>query len=184
MFSILTLTLLVPVPTTADRIDFGTIYAPPYSSPGHQGILEQVLREALEPLRYDVRLLRLPAERSLQDANSGTIDGDVARIEGLDRLYPNLVRVPSAIVESRDFAAFTRSKVAPIPRGNSISRHSHRRGRLRAGLSKCNAVGALGRSLSYTGKTGRSPILLSCVSPYLRNTSCRGHDGYRDQAGR
>ncbi len=48
----------------------------------------------------------MPAERCLQDANAGISDGEIGRIRGMSRFYPNLVLVDEPIIESRDFVAF------------------------------------------------------------------------------
>ncbi len=90
-------------------LTFSTSYSPPYSTPRSQGILDQVIREAcrragIAPVAFQM----MPAERCLQDAQAGIADGVVARIEGMEQLYPALVRVPEPTIPSRDFVAFSR----------------------------------------------------------------------------
>jgi len=52
-----------------------------------------IIKEAYKRLHIDIELLYLPAERSLWAANNDIIDGDVARIIGMEKEYPNLLRV-------------------------------------------------------------------------------------------
>jgi polar amino acid transport system substrate-binding protein len=109
------LLLLIPaLPATAELFELNTSYPPPYGTEDEQGILDRVLREAFSRIGHDVRFLPLPAERALLDANSGIADGVVARVQGIEALYPNLLRVPSATIASRDFVAFSREGVGPI----------------------------------------------------------------------
>jgi len=108
-------------PATAELFALTTSYPPPYSTEDAQGILDRVLREAFSRTGHDVRFLRLPAERALLDADAGLADGVVARIHGIDALYPNLVRVPSATLVSRDFVAFSRKGLGPIRRWEDLA---------------------------------------------------------------
>ena len=87
----------------------------PISSPDGSGLFDRVVKEAMARVGVDVELQQLSAERSLANANRGLDDGDGPRIEGIDRIYPNLVRVPEQIVEY-DFVAFT-NQVDPEIRG-------------------------------------------------------------------
>jgi polar amino acid transport system substrate-binding protein len=52
--------------------------------------------------------VQLPSERALLNANEGIDDGNFARVEGIDRLYPNLIRVPEEITEF-EFVAFSKN---------------------------------------------------------------------------
>lgn len=52
-----------------------------------------ILKEAYKRLHIDIKLLYQPAERSLWAANNGMIDGDVGRIVGMEKKYPNLLMV-------------------------------------------------------------------------------------------
>lgn len=40
----------------------------------------------------------LPSERALLNANSGMDDGNIAWVAGIEKKYPNLIRVPEPIV--------------------------------------------------------------------------------------
>ncbi|MEK6664698.1 MAG: transporter substrate-binding domain-containing protein [Pseudomonadota bacterium] len=84
----------------------------PYTAPDSSGFLDAVAGEAFRRAGVTLRLVKLPAERALVNANLGIGDGDLTRIAGLETQYPNLVRVPEKLVDYT-FAAF--SKGATIP---------------------------------------------------------------------
>lgn len=81
--------------------------AAPFTTVSGDGFLDIVVREAFRRAGLKVKLERLPAERGLLSANTGLEDGDLARIAGLETIYPNLVRVPEKLVDWH-FVAFTR----------------------------------------------------------------------------
>lgn len=85
---------------------------PPYSFSDGTGFVDIVATEAFRRAGVQLRLVRLPAERALINANTGADDGDVSRIAGLEAQYPNLVRVPEKLIDW-EFAAF--SKKATLP---------------------------------------------------------------------
>ena len=87
-------------------------YDPPFTTADRDGFLDIVAGEAFQRAGVELRLVKFPAERGLINANAGLEDGDLARIAGLEKQYPNLVRVPEKLVDL-EFAAF--SKDASIP---------------------------------------------------------------------
>lgn len=84
----------------------------PLTNPEGTGFLDVVATEAFRRVGLELRLVKLPAERALLLANSGSGDGDLLRPNGLEKPYPNLVRVPEKLFDL-EFAAF--SKDASIP---------------------------------------------------------------------
>lgn len=95
---------------------------PPLTTPERTGFLDVIATEAFRRVGFELRLVKLPAERALLLANDGVQDGDLTRIAGLEEQYPNLVRVPEKLIDW-DFAAF--SKDATIPADfAAIRRHS------------------------------------------------------------
>jgi polar amino acid transport system substrate-binding protein len=108
----------------AEELVLNSSYSPPYATNGSRGILECVLAEAFDRVGREVRFRHLPAERALADAQSGHADGVVARIVGMERLYPRLVRVPSASIPSRDFVAFSRSYLPPVRAWGDLAPHN------------------------------------------------------------
>jgi polar amino acid transport system substrate-binding protein len=83
-----------------------TSMAPPLSRVDQTGFYDQVLIEAFRRVGQPVQITQLPTERSITNANLGITDGEFPRISGLDRLYPNLLKVPEKIVDF-EFVAFT-----------------------------------------------------------------------------
>lgn len=80
----------------------------PFTTPQGDGFLDRVAREAFARAGRRVRLVALPPERGLRNANEGIEDGDLTRIAGMEKNYPNLVRVPEKIMDWR-FSAFARN---------------------------------------------------------------------------
>ena len=62
-----------------------------------QEISEQVLHEAYNNIGLNIRVEHLPIARSLVISNSDQLDGEVSRVEGLDKEFRNLLRIPVAI---------------------------------------------------------------------------------------
>jgi polar amino acid transport system substrate-binding protein len=85
---------------------------PPYTTPDHRGFLDVIAGEAFRRAGVELRLIKLPPERALIDANDGIKDGDLTRIAGLERTYPNLVRVPEKLLDW-EFAAFAKDPALP-----------------------------------------------------------------------
>ncbi len=85
---------------------------PPFTTADRSGFLDVVAGEAFRRVGVELRLVKLPAERGLINANAGIEDGDMVRIAGLEKQYPNLIRVPEKLVDW-EFTAF--SKDGSIP---------------------------------------------------------------------
>ncbi len=78
---------------------------PPYTTTDQKGFVNAVAFEAFRRAGVQLRLVKLPAERGLINANAGIEDGDLARIAGLHAMYPNLIRVPEKLIDW-EFVAF------------------------------------------------------------------------------
>lgn len=79
----------------------------PYTTLEGDGFFDVIVKETFRRVGLRLKLVRLPAERGLMNANAGIEDGDLSRIAGLEKTYPNLVRVPEKIFDM-DFVAFSR----------------------------------------------------------------------------
>lgn len=82
-------------------------YEPPYTTPERSGFIDIVATEAFRRAGLELRLTKLPSERALGLANTDIIDGDIARIAGLEKQYSNLVRVPERLSDVK-FSAFAK----------------------------------------------------------------------------
>lgn len=90
-----------------------TAFSEPISNKEQTGFADTLIGMALQRLGYRLKTLHLPAERALIIANDGIDDGEMLRIAGLQKSYPNLIQVPEKIIDL-EFSAFTRKKSLPI----------------------------------------------------------------------
>jgi polar amino acid transport system substrate-binding protein len=88
-----------------------------YGGPvGDAGVASEILQEAYQQLGIEVVIESVPQARSLILSNDGEIDGEIARIAGLEAQYPNLVMVPVVLIEQEGMA-FTRQDKAFLLNG-------------------------------------------------------------------
>ena len=79
----------------------------PFTTAAGDGFSDIIAGEAFRRAGLHLKLVKVPAERALMNANAGIEDGDLSRIGGLEKSYPNLLRVPEKILDMH-FVAFTR----------------------------------------------------------------------------
>ncbi len=77
------------------------------SNPSQTGMLDRLLKEAFRRIGMRAEIVFNPTERSLVDVNAGLLDAEMNRIEGMERSFPNLVRVPEPNM-TMDFVAFAK----------------------------------------------------------------------------
>lgn len=87
-----------PVRAETGRLVLNNSYLPPISAPDGSGVLDAFYRELSRRLGIQIEIQQLPAERSLTNANNGIDDGDVCRIAGLEKNYPNMIAVPEVVM--------------------------------------------------------------------------------------
>jgi len=80
---------------------------------------EVIVREAYRRLGIEVQIRKYPGERALKLANSGKVDGDVQRIDGLSGKYQNLIQLRPAI-NYIEAAAFSRDTTIGINGWDSL----------------------------------------------------------------
>lgn len=91
----------------AQELHFVTASIPPLApSANKQGYMGRIAREAFRRIGIKISIKSLPGERALINANNGLDDGDLLRIPGMEKLYPNLVRIPEKVMDF-EFVAFT-----------------------------------------------------------------------------
>lgn len=56
--------------------------------------VEELLTLAYQDLGYKVKYINVPLKRALFEADDGKVDGELLRIEGLNKSFPNLISVP------------------------------------------------------------------------------------------
>ena len=86
----------------AEQVKFVTLNTtgkPPLNTKEKTGFMDVVASEAFKRIGISLRTVQLPAERGLKNANLGIEDGEMSRIAGLEKLYPNLIAVPEKIMD-------------------------------------------------------------------------------------
>ncbi|WP_167730485.1 transporter substrate-binding domain-containing protein [Terasakiella sp. SH-1] len=83
----------------AESITLSSPAIPPVSG-GYQqpSYLKKIIQTAGKRINLDIDFIVQPAQRSLITTNQGDFDGELHRIAGLETYYPNLIRVPEAVL--------------------------------------------------------------------------------------
>lgn len=77
-----------------------SVFYSPLTSESRDGLLDQVYQELASRLGIKIEIHNLSAaERTLINVNNGVVDGDVGRILGFEKQYPNLVSVPVPVMK-------------------------------------------------------------------------------------
>lgn len=84
------------------------------------GFVDLVLKKAYERFGYQLDIVRIKNEGSLTSANKGIFDGLSIRIAGMQKKYPNLVRVPEKIVDWQ-FVGFSKQRIDISKGWNSLT---------------------------------------------------------------
>jgi len=87
----LILFLLSAAPAGADTFRVSTADVPEVRA------VSKLLKEVYRELGHEIELVVRPAKRSLMEVNAGASDAELARINGTENEYPNLVRVKEPI---------------------------------------------------------------------------------------
>ena len=96
-------------PESKKTIVFSTIYTESLSSFREMFL---IYSEAFKRLGYNFKLVNLPGERAIVDANSGVVDGEATRVASLESVkYPNLIRVEEPIMVVKEGAYSTDTSI-------------------------------------------------------------------------
>ena len=98
--SILFFTILI---TSTAFADVKTLTFPQVVEGRFAEIGEDILEEAYRRIGIKVKFIHYPSERALIQSNSGYIDGEMYRINGLDETYKNLIKVPTSYLSAVHF---------------------------------------------------------------------------------
>lgn len=82
-------------------------------------IAQEVVQEAYKRIGYDVQFKMYPANRAISLANQGVTDGDIARIKGTEKTFPNLIPVPTPVIDFQG-TAFTISVTKDIQKWSDL----------------------------------------------------------------
>ena len=107
-------------------ITLGTWSHSPFSNPNQQGLLDKLMQTAFKRCcNLSVLLKTLPAERSLINANTGLMDGElprIANISGPNGKYPNLLQVNESVLPTT-FVAFTKDPKIKINQWHELKNY-------------------------------------------------------------
>ncbi len=106
-----------------ETLVLNTAFTYPLSTDEQTGFVDVVVREALGRIGFGLESVRLPAERALINANAGIDDGDLLRIAGLRKTYPNLIQVPEKVIDL-EFVVFTKHEAFPLDGWGSLKPYS------------------------------------------------------------
>jgi len=104
-------------------IRLNTTGQPPLNSKDKNGFMDKVAYQAFAQIDFQLETIQLPAERGLINANSGLEDGEMSRINGLTKSYPNLIQIPEKIMDW-EFVAFSKKEITLNDSWNSLSNYS------------------------------------------------------------
>lgn len=104
-------------------LTIGSSYIPPLSNSKQTGVLDLLIKEAFTRNGLQVTIVHHATERVITNTNEGIDDGDISRIGGLSRLYPNLVQVPEKLFDM-DFVAFTKNSDIKLENWESLNQYS------------------------------------------------------------
>lgn len=76
-----------------ETILLSTIQRAPISTEQQTGLADRVAIEAFRRAGLELKIVEFPAKRALVNANNGVHDGDLARVAGVGKRYPNLYPV-------------------------------------------------------------------------------------------
>ncbi len=114
----------VSYPVFAEKtLVLNTAFTSPLSNSDQKGFVDVIVGKALRRIGYQLNSVRLPAERALINANAGIDDGDLLRIGGLQKSYPNLIQVPEKVMDL-EFVVFTTKASFPIRGWKSLKPYS------------------------------------------------------------
>ncbi len=108
-----------------DKLVISTSVVAPYTTPARTGFLDRLVAAVFHEAGVEAEILVYPAasERSLLNANEGLDDGQALRVAGLEKLYPNLVRVPEPVMMN-DFVAMSRRPAFATPNWQALKPYS------------------------------------------------------------
>lgn len=105
--------ILAALPLHAEPLRLNSGVGAPYFLPGKQGFLDLLVPEVFRRIGVEAEAVRYAAsERAMINANNGIDDGVAMRIKGLDREYPNLVRIDEKVIDNEFVGYASRAQFA------------------------------------------------------------------------
>jgi len=119
---LLSTSAMAEVPAHEKTLVLNAAVSEPLSNDKQNGFVDRLVGTALQRLNYRLESVHIPAERALIFANDGISDGEMLRIAGLQKNYPNLIQVPEKLIDL-EFVAFTRNKSLKISSWQDLAAH-------------------------------------------------------------
>lgn len=108
LITLLLITALSPAVAADLTLNMG------FSESSVQGQFQtRITKEAFRRIGKSTEFIQVEAERALINANAGIEDGNLIRVEEIDKIYPNLRRVPEKLIDY-DFVVFSTQRDFPI----------------------------------------------------------------------
>jgi len=117
------LQLIVAPALGAETLTFTTPHDDPISTVNSDGFIDRVVTEAVRRTGNQLKIIHLPAERALINANRGIDDGALHRVAGLSKVYPNLVQASESTF-TMSFVAFSNDPKVQIKDWSSLEKYS------------------------------------------------------------
>lgn len=90
-----------------DKFYISTSYNNLLSNPEESGMLDRLMKETFRRIGLEAKIVFTPTEKSLVDVNAGLLDAEINRIAGMEKDFPNLVRIPEPNM-TMHFTAFSK----------------------------------------------------------------------------
>lgn len=104
---------------SADNFNLNITLTAPLGTPEKDGFLNQVVKEMLNHVGYEPNYEYVHEARGLQNLNDGIDDGNLPRVAGLEKSFPNIQMVPGKVMDF-DFQVFSKQPNLIINGWNSF----------------------------------------------------------------
>ena len=101
------LVMLSAVYGNENKFYISTSYKNLLSNPEKSGMLDRIMDEAFRRIGLEAEIVFTSTEKSLVDVNAGLLDGELNRVAGMEKEFPNLLRVPEPNM-TMHFVAFAK----------------------------------------------------------------------------
>lgn len=108
---LLCLCLCSPTVFAETNLTLNSGTAEPFINADGSGFYGALVKEVFSRLNINANVIRLPSGRSIINANQGIDDGVIARTKGIDKKFPNLIRVPESVLNFKFVAYSLDSKI-------------------------------------------------------------------------
>jgi len=110
----------LPYARASDTIVLNTGIRDPFTTSANDGFIDRLAEEAFRRAGRPVKVIVYQnSAKSLENANRGIDDGVALRIKGLEKKFPNLIRVPEKVMDN-DFVAYALDKPIETPDWSSL----------------------------------------------------------------